>query len=162
MGTYNAYLHTSATALRSLSTDGMMPIIFNALPQYKAPVVSLIFFSLTTAVLVFFDFSVLVEVESFLYSVHVLILCSSLVRLKYKRPLLNIPSTIPGGAVGVAVVAFLPSVVVVALFVSVLLSSHWAIPLVGLLMMVSAVAMFFLRVYVLPSWMFAEMDLGLQ
>jgi len=73
-GTYNAYLGTTSSALRAQAQEGIAPAIFAALPQYKQPILAIIFFSLTTAALVLFDFTVLVEIESLLYCIHVLLL----------------------------------------------------------------------------------------
>jgi amino acid transporter len=35
MGTYNAYLGTTSSALRAQAEEGVAPSIFNAFPQYK-------------------------------------------------------------------------------------------------------------------------------
>jgi amino acid transporter len=63
-----------------------------------APIVAIIFFSLTTAALVLFDFSVLVEIESLLYCLHVLLLAGTVVRLRWKGtsrpPAARLPSSL--------------------------------------------------------------------
>lgn len=86
MGTYIAYLHTSSTALRALAADGTAPWVFNLFPHIKVPVISILFFSLTTAILVVFDFAVLVQTASFLYCIHALLLCSSYIKLRWSEP----------------------------------------------------------------------------
>jgi len=49
--------------------------------------VAIIFFSLTTAALVLLDFSVLVEIESLLYCLHVILLAGTVIRLRWKGTL---------------------------------------------------------------------------
>lgn len=100
-GTYNAYLHTSSTALHSLSKDEMAPSIFQYVSKkFETPVAAIVFFSLTTCVLVLFDFSYLVEVESFLYAVHAALLCSTFISLAFTQPSLKIPIFLPFGRLG--------------------------------------------------------------
>lgn len=133
MGTYNAYLHTSSTALHSLSKDEMAPSVFQyESERFGTPVAAIAFFSLTTCVLVLFDFSYLVEVESFLYATHALLLCSTFIRLAFTQPHLNIPSILPFGRTGVLVCGLTPLVVLVAIVAS-LFYSDFRIPLVGAL-----------------------------
>jgi len=88
-GTYNAYLGTTSSALRAQAQEGIAPAIFAALPQYKQPILAIIFFSLTTAALVLFDFTVLVEIESLLYCIHVLFLTSTVIHLRWKGKALS-------------------------------------------------------------------------
>ena len=100
-GTYNAYLHTSSTALHSLSVDEMAPSIFQHVSdRFHTPVPAIVFFSLTTCALVLFDFSYLVEVESFLYAVHAFLLCTTFIYLAFTQPQLKVPTFIPFGRIG--------------------------------------------------------------
>lgn len=111
MGTYNAYLHTSSTALHSLSSDGNAPAVFSKLPQFKVPVVCIIFYSFTTAILDLFEFEFLVEIEAMLYGLHAILLSFTFVRLRMKEPNLHRPFRIPFGYFGAGVACFLPSCV---------------------------------------------------
>ncbi len=131
MGTYNTYLFTTSTALQAIAKDGMAPSIFNALPQYKTPVVAIIFFSLTTAGLVLLDFSVLVEIESLLYCTHALLLCSSVIRLRFIEPKLERPFALPGGKVGVILIT-LPPILVLLGVIATLFYNGWLFPLISL------------------------------
>ena len=79
----------------------MAPSVFQyESERFGTPVAAITFFSLTTCVLVLFDFSYLVEVESFLYATHALLLCSTFIRLAFTQPHLNIPSILPFGRTG--------------------------------------------------------------
>jgi len=111
MGTYNAYLHTASVALRALSEDGKAPAIFSAFPQYKPPVVAIFFYSVTTAVLVLLEFEELVEVETGLYCLHILMFTSSLTCLRWREPALDRPYKLPFGKVGAIVIPMCPMMV---------------------------------------------------
>ena len=134
MGTYITYLHTSATALYSLSENGMAPKIFSSLPQLKAPVVGMIFFTMTTAVLVNFEFSILIQIESFLYCIHAILLCSCLPRLRIKEPDMERPFSLPFGLVGAILVPILPMLIGLASIASIFYASYLeAVISIGLL-----------------------------
>eukprot|EP01087_Luapelamoeba_hula_P020671 TRINITY_DN7096_c0_g1_i1.p1 TRINITY_DN7096_c0_g1~~TRINITY_DN7096_c0_g1_i1.p1 ORF type:complete len:574 (-),score=79.81 TRINITY_DN7096_c0_g1_i1:186-1907(-) len=111
MGTYITYLHTSSTAVRGLASQGMAPAIFNALPQFKTPIVGIVFFSCTTVVIVNFEFNVLIQIESFLYCVHAILLVSCLLRLRIKYPDLDRPFSLPLGWFGAVIIPIFPMIV---------------------------------------------------
>jgi len=123
MGTYITYLHTSSTMLQSLSEQGLAPAIFNSFPQLKAPVAGMLFFTVTTAVLVNFEFSVLIQVESFLYCIHAIILCSCLPRLRLREPDMERPFTLPFGLVGAFLLPLFPILIGLALIASIFAES---------------------------------------
>jgi len=86
-GTYQVYLHTSSTALYSMSLSGDAPPIFKrTLPKFDTPWVAITFFSITTALWCLFDFSVVVEVETVLYCLHVCVLITTFFRLRFIAP----------------------------------------------------------------------------
>jgi len=107
MGTYNAYLHTSSNALHSLSLDGNAPAIFS-FTKFKVPIVCIVFYSITTAILDLFEFDYLVEVEALLYGLHSIILTLTFVRLRIKEPNLHRPFKLPFGYFGAAMACFFP------------------------------------------------------
>jgi amino acid transporter len=146
MGTYNAYLHTSSCALKSLSLDGMAPAIFSALPQYRMPVIPIIFFSLTTATLVLFDFSAIVEAESYLYCIHALLLCSTFIKLNLNAPELGMPRYIPFGKRGAIVAALFPICILVMVLGAVTYNSFY-VALLGLTILCGCAGMYACRVY---------------
>lgn len=151
MGTYNAYLCTSATALRALSREGMAPPIFDALPRFKPPVLAILFFSMTTAALVLVDFSILVEIESMLYCIHALFLCSSVVRLRWKEPELERPFKLPFGKIGVIIIALFPMVVVFGLIFS-LFWADWKFPLIAIGLLGMGIVGFYISEYFRRKW----------
>lgn len=131
----------------------MAPSVFqHTSNRFSTPVPAILFFSITTCVLVLFDFSYLVEVESFLYSIHAFLLCATFIYLGFKQPQLKIPSILPFGrlgtrasnphmsslifpnksTIGVLVCGLLPSIVLVGLMCS-LFYSDYRVPLVGML-----------------------------
>lgn len=121
-GTYLAYLATSSSSLHALALEGRLPqFMALTLPKFKTPVVCILFYTLTTMMLVLLDFSIIVETESVLYCVHVLILFSAFVRLRFVAPDMRRPYRVPGNKIVAFFVAGLP--VAVALFnIGV---SHW-------------------------------------
>jgi amino acid transporter len=58
------------------------------LPKFNTPVVCILFYSISTCALVLLDFSIIVETESVLYCLHVIILFSAFVFLG-KTPRIN-------------------------------------------------------------------------
>lgn len=83
----------------------------------------MIFFSITAAVLVNFEFSILIQIESFLYCVHAILLCSCLPRLRWKEPDMDRPFTLPLGLAGAFSVALLPMIIGVCLIASIFYDS---------------------------------------
>jgi amino acid transporter len=101
LGTYNAYLRTSSTALQSMAIEGHLPRFFAwQLPKFQTPWVCLVFYSITTSVLVNFDFSTVVGMEAILYSSHAILLCCTFIRLKFKEPDMPRPFAVPFGKPG--------------------------------------------------------------
>lgn len=101
MGTFVTYLSTSSQALAALAKEGKLPRWMAAeFPKYKTPWPSILFFVLTTCILVMFDFSIIVEVESVLYCIHTIIVLTSFMRLKFVEPDLFRPFKMPFGRVG--------------------------------------------------------------
>lgn len=79
----------------------MAPSIFqHTSNKFDTPVSAIVFFSLTTSVLILFDFSYLVEVESFLYTAHASLLCTTFIYLSFSQPQLKIPIILPFGRLG--------------------------------------------------------------
>ncbi|KAL6063441.1 proline dehydrogenase [Balamuthia mandrillaris] len=155
LGTYLAYLHTSSTALRSMANEGFAPSIFRAFPEHRTPYVALVFFSLTTCVLILFEFEVLVQIESFLYCIHAIILCSSLPRIRMKRPELERPFSLPFGKVGAIVLPLLPACISLAQVGS-LWAENWlyCVAAVGVLLLGGA------SYWLSPLWTWAVELLG--
>jgi amino acid transporter len=134
IGTYVSYLQTSSTSLREMARDGKAPWIFRWPRSFKQPVMGMIFYSITTSVLINFEFSTLVEMETLLYCLHIIIVSLGIVKLRYSGELIgdffaflpyllvfsvadrdiHRPFKIPGGIVGAALVALLPTGVSVA------------------------------------------------
>jgi len=112
LGTFNAYLHTSSTALHSLALNGGLPKILLVLtPRFNTPIVCIGFYCCTTAVLIIFDFSVIVEVEALLYSSHIILFCVAFLSLKLRSPHLPRPFKVPGGKIGGWIIVILPCIV---------------------------------------------------
>jgi amino acid transporter len=84
LGTYISYLQTSATGLREMARDHKAPQLFRWFRTFKQPVMGMLFYSATTLVLVNFDFGTLVEMETMLYAIHIIVVACSLVRLRWK------------------------------------------------------------------------------
>jgi len=120
-GTFTAYLNTSASgifsfnlfyfqfipycllclALYSLALEGKVPYFLTlTLPHFNTPVVCILFYTMTTCMLVLIDFSVIVEIESVLYCVHVIILFTAFARLRFVAPDMKRPYKLPGNKVG--------------------------------------------------------------
>lgn len=109
MGTFVTYLSTSSQALAALAKDGPLPRFLAAeVPRFKTPWPSILFFVLTTCILVMFDFSIIVEVESVLYCIHTIIVLTSFTRLKFTEPDLVRPFKMPFGKVGGVAFVILP------------------------------------------------------
>jgi len=109
MGTFVTYLSTSSQALAALAKDGKLPRWMAAeFPRFKTPWPSILFFVLTTCILVIFDFSVIVEVESVLYCIHTIIVLTSFTRLKFVEPELFRPFRMPFGRIGGVAFVVLP------------------------------------------------------
>lgn len=151
MGTYNAYLGTTASALRAQAEEGVAPSIFSAFPQYKSPIVAIIFFSLTTAALVLLDFSVLVEIESLLYCLHVLLLAGTVIRLRWKEPELERPFALPFGKIGVVLIASLP-MLITFFNIGSLFYYGWIFPLISVGVVTSGCLLYLVRHLVRRRW----------
>jgi amino acid transporter len=109
MGTFVTYLSTSSQALAALAKDGKLPkFMASEFPRFKTPWPSILFFVITTSILVLFDFSVLVEVESVLYCLHTIIVLTSFTRLKFVEPELFRPFKMPFGRIGGVAFVILP------------------------------------------------------
>lgn len=109
MGTFVTYLSTSSQALAALAKEGKLPAFMaHEFPKFKTPWPSILFFVFTTCILVMFDFSVIVEVESVLYCVHTIIVLTSFTKLKFLEPDLFRPFKMPFGRVGGILFVILP------------------------------------------------------
>jgi amino acid transporter len=109
MGTFVTYLSTSSQALAALAKEGKLPRwMASEFPKYKTPWPSILIFVITTCILVMFDFSVIVEVESVLYCIHTIIVLTSFTRLKFVEPDLFRPFKMPFGKVGGVLFVILP------------------------------------------------------
>uniref|UniRef100_A0A6B2L4B8 Amino acid permease/ SLC12A domain-containing protein n=1 Tax=Arcella intermedia TaxID=1963864 RepID=A0A6B2L4B8_9EUKA len=97
LGVYVVYIHSSANSLAALSAKGDAPSIFSITSHhFQTPWVAIIFFSITTLLGTFFDFSFLVEVETVLYSIHTIILTGTFFKLRKSFPDMNRPFRVPG------------------------------------------------------------------
>jgi basic amino acid/polyamine antiporter, APA family len=111
-GTYIAYLATASQSLHALALEGRLPFFMTlTLPKFGTPVVCILFYTLTTMMLVLLDFSVIVETESVMYCVHVLILFTAFVRLRFVAPDMKRPYRVPGSNIIAFIVAALPTAV---------------------------------------------------
>lgn len=109
MGTFVTYLSTSSQALAALAKEGKLPRwMASEFPRWKTPWPSILLFVITTSILVMFDFSVLVEVESVLYCLHTIIVLTSFTRLKFIEPDLFRPFKMPFGRLGGILFVILP------------------------------------------------------
>jgi len=151
MGTYVVYLHTGAVAIRSMADEGIAPFPFSWLRKYKTPLLGLLTFSCTTAVLVLFDFSLLVEVESFLYCVHAALLCSNVFRLRMKEPELKRPFKLPFGRIGALVIPMFPYIVIVSNIISILYF-NWLAAAIALSGILLAVSMYFVKEFIIMRY----------
>lgn len=112
MGTFVTYLSTSSQALAALAKEGKLPRFLAAeFPRWKTPWPSILFFVLTTCVLVMFDFSIIVEIESVLYCIHTIIVLTAFTRLKFVEPELFRPFKMPFGRIGGVGFVILPIIV---------------------------------------------------
>lgn len=111
-GTYIAYLATSSQSLHALALEGRLPRFMTlTLPKFGTPVVCILFYTLTTMMLVLLDFSIIVETESVMYCIHVIILFTAFVRLRFVAPDMKRPYRVPGNNIVAIFVAGLPTVV---------------------------------------------------
>lgn len=145
MGTYIAYLQTTAVALFEMSKEGRAPAFFSYFRQYNTPVVCIIFYSLTTIILTLATFELLVEVETVLYSLHTAIFASCIIKLRYSQPDLERPFKLLGGKPFVIIIAMIP--IVVALL-NIVLSRLMVIMIsscIVVMIALCAVILFFMR-----------------
>jgi len=113
-GVYQVYLLTSSLALYSLSLTGDAPRAFSyTFPKMKTPWVALAFFSLTTAVWCLLDFSMVVEIETILYCIHVCFLFGTFFKLRYSHPGMVRPYKIPGSLPVLIIASFFPIAVAI-------------------------------------------------
>eukprot|EP00005_Dracoamoeba_jomungandri_P002066 CAMPEP_0174253078 /NCGR_PEP_ID=MMETSP0439-20130205/2468_1 /TAXON_ID=0 /ORGANISM="Stereomyxa ramosa, Strain Chinc5" /LENGTH=214 /DNA_ID=CAMNT_0015333907 /DNA_START=984 /DNA_END=1625 /DNA_ORIENTATION=- len=136
MGTYTVYQWTGAVAYSSLAEQGTLPYFIKYKMRFTpfspdVPAMGLLLMTIVCTILVIFDFSVLVEIESFLYVIHTIILSCTLLAIRYRQPNLPRPFKVPGGWVGVILLCLGP-LMVALVNMGTLFYFDWRLALIGL------------------------------
>eukprot|EP01102_Stenamoeba_stenopodia_P014773 TRINITY_DN4950_c0_g1_i2.p1 TRINITY_DN4950_c0_g1~~TRINITY_DN4950_c0_g1_i2.p1 ORF type:complete len:546 (-),score=81.81 TRINITY_DN4950_c0_g1_i2:6-1643(-) len=84
------------------------PIFGYTYEKFNTPLVAIIFYSVTTSILMSFKFEVLVEVTTFCQCVGLIFEFAAYIKLKYAEPDADRPYEVPGGMVGAWVVTISP------------------------------------------------------
>ena len=86
MGTYVAYLYTCSSALAAVAEKKYVPKFFTRkFERTHTPYAAALFYAFFSLVLSFFDFNALISLETILYCVHILILCTLLPHVRYRE-----------------------------------------------------------------------------
>lgn len=108
-----------------LAADGYMPKAFTKLhAKHATPSRAIVSSAIIYVIISSFSFEQLAEVDVLLYSSALLLEFSALYRLRRIRPEMRRPFRIPGGIEGVAIVAILPTLIIIAATAQ-MLSSSW-------------------------------------
>jgi len=100
-GQYNAALSCDSRALWAMGKSKHVPPCFAYSSRWNSPIVSLIFLSFSTCVIMIFqNFTVLLEVDLFLNGVSLLLEFASFLELKYSERHTPRPYVVPGGFFG--------------------------------------------------------------
>jgi len=141
-GVYQVYLHTSSTALYSMSLSGDAPYLFaHTLPKFETPWVAILFFSITTAIWCLLDFVVVVEVEAVLYCLHVVILVSTFFRLRWTSPEMARPFRFKGPAWFLVPLCIFPCIIALTNIIV----TNWFEQLLSLGILVSLITCFIIK-----------------
>jgi len=113
-GTYNAYLTTSSSCLYAMALEGNAPnFLSKLLPRFNTPYLCILLQCGIAAALGFFGFASIVQIETILYSCHIILLFSTLIKLRFSAPLMTRPFKIPGGKIFAFIIFAFPSVVAI-------------------------------------------------
>jgi len=144
MGVYLVYIHTSSNALCSLAEKGDAPNIFGwKLFRFNTPWFAVFFYSITTQFWTTFDFSLIVEVETVLYCIHVIILISTFFKLRYSFPDMERPFRIRGPIVLLLICSLVP----IAIAVANIAITGWFENVLAILLMGIVITSYFIKMY---------------
>jgi len=127
-GKYNATSMSSARALWAMgNTPKKLPgFVGCSWRRYYTPVAAIIINAGITSVLVLFTFDILVQVDTFLNCITLLLEFAAFVSLKYTEPGTPRPFAVPGGKLGAWVVT-IPKVIIVGATLVMSSTLTWAI-----------------------------------
>jgi amino acid transporter len=148
-GIMNAYSR-SLWAMGRGKGEGLkfFPIVGYTHPRFKTPIVAQLFLSITTIILMSFDFSLLVACSNGLYCLLVIAEFCTFLYLRYSRPELPRPFKIPGNFV-VAVLMVTPPFVLMGIS---MFTSGWLVWAIDVGILAGIAVAFYLRKLVLRWW----------
>lgn len=125
LGAFNANMSTDARVLWCVADFKMLPKFFTVSRESSnAPVASVFFHAVTTAVLCMFPFEVLVEISTFINCIRLLFEFSAFLWLKYSEPNARRPFEVPYGLPGALLITF-PKVLLVLFTMFVASRTTW-------------------------------------
>jgi len=96
VASFNAFLYTASQALFTMSEEGKAPSFFSISKRYSnTPFISILFIAAVTIGLLFLDFDLVVQIQGILYSLHIVVVVTALLRLRKKFPERDRPFRIP-------------------------------------------------------------------
>lgn len=114
MGMFNGYVLAYTRLPQAMAQDGFLPHWLDRLhPRWGTPVRSIIANGCIYAALALFEFRALVVIDTILFSAGYILLFFTLVRFRALFPETPRPFRVPGGRVGVWVVAVVPTLVAI-------------------------------------------------
>jgi len=145
LGVYLVYIHTSSNALCSLAEKGDAPAIFAyKLKRFNSPWVATLFYSISTQFWTTFEFPQIVEVDTVLYCVHVIILIATFFKLRFSYPNMDRPFRIPGPNWFLLLCSIIPFCIAIG---NICITNEFEIVLALLLMLVVITCYFIKRDY---------------
>ena len=117
IGMYNALLLSYSRVPAALAADGLLPRVFARTNARGVPVASVLVCSLFYAAGLLLSFRRLVEVDLLLYGAALVLELLALLALRVREPRLERPFRVPGGIVGLALTAMLPTALLAYAFV---------------------------------------------
>jgi len=134
LGVYLVYIHTSSNALCALAEKGDAPAIFaKKLKRFNTPWVAVVFYSISTQFWSTFNFTQVVEVDTVLYCIHVIILIATFLKLRYSAPNMDRPFRIPGSNLFLLICSIVPISIAIG---NVCMTNYFEIVLSVLLMLI--------------------------
>eukprot|EP01138_Halocafeteria_seosinensis_P008386 gb/GECG01008569.1/.p1 GENE.gb/GECG01008569.1/~~gb/GECG01008569.1/.p1 ORF type:complete len:670 (+),score=59.03 gb/GECG01008569.1/:1-2010(+) len=97
LGEFSAVVSSSSRALQSMASYRMVPkFLVKNRTRFATPVPSILFETVTTAVLMMFEFSTLVVLDTFFNNVSLVLEVIAFLRLKHQYPDMERPYAVPG------------------------------------------------------------------
>eukprot|EP01130_Rhizamoeba_saxonica_P018254 TRINITY_DN9075_c0_g1_i1.p1 TRINITY_DN9075_c0_g1~~TRINITY_DN9075_c0_g1_i1.p1 ORF type:complete len:279 (+),score=34.54 TRINITY_DN9075_c0_g1_i1:697-1533(+) len=141
LGIFAANIENNSDWIIALSECGLAPKILGTSPGGLQVVLNILTFFCTM-----FNFEVLVKMSTLFYCVHLFLVYTTFLYLRYKQPNMNRPYKFPGG-IGFQILFSLPTFALAGFNIVFTLLEDWVIGVSGLLLFVLVINLYFIRKY---------------